>query len=214
MAALQTGADSTDGVDGGTGAGQPEVTRGLAALAANGGLDPGQLRRLGEELTYWADPDAAEERQRKRFERRYLCFGLTLDDTGTISGARGDALSFEIIKTAAEAFSPPGGTEDARTAAQRRMDGLTAACQAALDSGTAPARHGAAPHISVLADQATLAGQPGAAPAQAGSGAMLTAAQVMAMACRCEISVLTCRGGVPLDVGRIAAPRPRRSAAP
>ncbi len=114
------------------------------------GLDPRELRRLGEDLTYRADPDGVEERQRKRFERRYLSFGLTLDNVGTISGAGSDSLSVEIIRTAAEAFSPPGGTEDHRTAAQRRMDGLTAACQAALDSGRAGSRHGAMPHLTVL----------------------------------------------------------------
>ncbi|MBV9795816.1 MAG: DUF222 domain-containing protein, partial [Actinobacteria bacterium] len=63
------------------------------------GLDPRELRRLGEDLTYRADPDAVEERQKKRFERRYLSFGLTLDGAGTISGACSDGLSTEIIKT-------------------------------------------------------------------------------------------------------------------
>ncbi len=121
------------------------------------GLDPGALRRLGQELLYRTDPDAVEERERKRFERRHLSLGFTLDDTGTLSGACGDTLSWEIIKTAVHAFGPPGGTEDTRTAAQRRMDGLTAACQAALDSGTAGTRHGAAPHLSVLVDEQTLA---------------------------------------------------------
>ena len=122
------------------------------------GLDPGALRRLGQELLYRADPDAVEERERKRFERRHLSFGFTLDDTGTISGACGDTLSWEIIKTAVHAFGPPLGSEDCRTAAQRRMDGLTAACQAALDSGAAGTRHGAAPHLSVLVEEQTLAG--------------------------------------------------------
>src|SRR5258707_618874 len=70
-------------------------------------LDPGQLRHLGEELLYRADPDGVEERERKRFERRHLSFGFTLDGSGTITGATGDALSAEIIKTAAHAFGPP-----------------------------------------------------------------------------------------------------------
>ncbi len=82
---------------------------------------------------------------------------MTLDDTGTLSGACGDTLSLEIIKTAVHAFGPPLGSQDTRTAAQRRMDGLTAACQAALDSGTAGTRHGAAPHLSILVDEQTLA---------------------------------------------------------
>jgi hypothetical protein len=202
-------------------------------------LDPGQLRRLGEELIYRADPDRAEERERKRFERRHLSFGLTLDHAGTLSGACGDTLSAEIIKTAVHAFGPPLGTEDTRTAAQRRMDGLTAACQAALDSGTAGTRHGAAPHLSIMVDEHTLAdgaagpsttgtgtsatdrpngnpappgipgptggspaAWPGPPPARTGYGAMLTARQVLALACRADLSVIRWSDGIPLDVGR------------
>jgi hypothetical protein len=174
------------------------------------GLDPRELRRLGEDLTYRADPDAVEERQRKRFERRYLSFGITLDNVGTISGACSDVLSMEIIRTAAEAFSPPGGGEDRRTAAQRRMDGLTAACQAALDSGTAGSRHGAMPHLTILLD--AQAGHPDAAPsgepdvtpgpARTSNGALLTAHQILTLACRAEISLIRWRDGLPLDVGR------------
>jgi hypothetical protein len=203
------GPERSEGPDGSDPAGSPDAgpeqsdSPAPASLEVTGGLDPGQLRHLGEELTYRADPDAVEERQRKRFERRHLSFGLTMDDTGTISGACGDGLSLEIIKTAADAFSPPGGAGDTRTAAQRRMDGLTAACQAALDSGTAATRHGAAPHLSILTDEATLSGDEGAPPASTGYGTRLTARQVMALACRAEISLIRCRDGVPLDVGRM-----------
>jgi hypothetical protein len=182
-------------------------------------------------------------------------------------------LSLEIIKTAVHAFGPPGGTEDSRTAAQRRMDGLTAACQAALDSGTAGTRHGAAPHLSVLVEEQTLAGAEdrcatsgtgttgtgttgtrtagtrtagtrtagtrtagatdgccartgtqttgtgtagathgptlcptpgplGPPPARTGFGAMLTARQVLALACHAELSIIRWSDGIPLDVGR------------
>ena len=192
------------------------------------GLDPRELRRLGEDLTYRADPDGVEERQRQRFERRYLSFGITLDNTGTISGACGDALSMEIIRTAAEAFSPPGGSHDRRTAAQRRMDGLTAACQAALDSGTARTRHGARPHLTILLDAEgghpsdTQPGQPepggtqrerpadpprpgpgpGPGPGRTAHGAMLTARQILTLACHADISLIRWRDGLPLDAGR------------
>ena len=216
-------------------------------------LDPGQLRRLGDELIYRADPDGAEERERKRFERRHLSFGFTLDGSGTITGATGDALSAEIIKTAVHAFGPPLGKDDTRTAAQRRMDGLTAACAAALDSGKAGTRHGAAAHLSIMVDEHTLAhgtgspetgttgtraagtgtgagsdpadtsatggpspasspgdrpapagatGRLGPPPAQTGYGALLTARQVLALACRADLSVIRWRDGIPLDVGR------------
>ena len=262
--------------DQGAAPGESAPSGGQAVLGAVGslgrwgipGLDPGALRRLGQELLYRADPDAVEEKQRKRFERRHLSFGFTLDDTGTLSGACGDTLSLEIIKTAVHAFGPPGGTEDSRTAAQRRMDGLTAACQAALDSGTAGTRHGAAPHLSVLVEEQTLAGAEdrcatsgtgtagatdgccaqtstgtagtgtagatdgccartgtqttgtgtagathgptlcptpgplGPPPARTGFGAMLTARQVLALACHAELSIIRWSDGIPLDVGR------------
>jgi hypothetical protein len=121
------------------------------------GLDTARFRQFADEVAYRADPAAAEERELRRWEKRHLSFGLTLDSTGVLSGTCGDAVSYEIVRTAAEAFSPPGGQGDPRTSAQRRMDGLVAACKAALDGGSAPERHGAAPHISVLVKDETLA---------------------------------------------------------
>ena len=140
--------------------GLSEVTAGHAErvlLDHAPGLDTARFRQFAEEVAYRADPDAADERERRRWDRRHLSFGLTLDSTGMLSGVCGDAVSYEIVRTAAEAFSPPGGQGDARTAAQRRMDGLVAACRAALDGGTAPGRHGAAPHITILVKDETLA---------------------------------------------------------
>ena len=134
------------------------------------GLDTARLRQFADEVAYRADPGAAEEREKKRWDKRHLSFGLTLDNTGVLSGSCGDAVSYEIVRTAAEAFSPPGGQLDTRTAAQRRMDGLVAACKAALDGGSAPERHGSAPHITVLVKDETLAQAAAQAAAQAGAG--------------------------------------------
>jgi Domain of unknown function (DUF222) len=178
------------------------------------GLDVGRLRQFGEEIAYRAAPDKAEERERKRWEKRYLSFGLTLDDTGAISGSCGDTASFEIVRTAAEAFAPPGGQFETRTAAQRRMDGLVTACKVALNTGAAQQRHGAAPHVSVLVRDETLAQAAGAAwaatapPARTGHGAMLTARQVLAMCCGAQISAIRWQDGLPLDVGRAARTEP------
>jgi hypothetical protein len=121
------------------------------------GLDTARFREFADEVAYRADPGAADEREKRRWDKRHLSFGLTLDSTGMLSGTCGDAVSYEIVRTAAEAFGPPGGQADARTAAQRRMDGLVAACKAALDGGQAPERHGAAPHITILVKDETLA---------------------------------------------------------
>jgi hypothetical protein len=135
------------------------------------GLDTARLRQFADEVAYRADPGAAEERENKRWDKRHLSFGLTLDNTGVLSGSCGDAVSYEIVRTAAEAFSPPAGQLDTRTAAQRRMDGLVAACKAALDGGSAPERHGSAPHITVLVKDETLAQAAAYAAAAQGAGA-------------------------------------------
>ena len=121
------------------------------------GLDTARFREFAAEVAYRADPGVAEEREKRRWERRHLSFGSPWTAPGMLSGTCGDAVSYEIVRTAAEAFGPPGGQADARSAAQRRMDGLVAACKAALDGGQAPERHGAAPHITILVKDETLA---------------------------------------------------------
>ena len=172
------------------------------------GLDTARLRQFAGEVAYRANPGAAEEREKRRWDKRHLSFGLTLDDTGMLSGACGDAVSYEILRTAAEAFAPPGGQLDTRTAAQRRMDGLVAACKAALDGGSAPQRHGSAPHVSVLVKDETLARAPGAPPAQTGHGTLLTARQVLALCCGAKVGAIRWRDGLPLSVGRTARTEP------
>jgi Domain of unknown function (DUF222)/HNH endonuclease len=94
------------------------------------------------------------------------------------------------------------------------MDGLTAACQAALDSGAAGSRHGAMPHLSILLEEHSGPGDPehlgtqdhtqspAGSPARTEHGAMLTARQVLTLVCRAEISVIRWKDGLPLNVGR------------
>ena len=52
------------------------------------------------------------------------------------------------------------------------------------------------------AGPAGAAGLPGPPPARTGYGALLTARQVLALACRADLSVIRWRDGIPLDVGR------------
>lgn len=172
--------------------------------AAARGVGIGELRQLGEEIAYRAGPDAAEEWERRRWEKRHLSFGLTFGGAGVLSGACGDTVSLEIVRTAAEAFAPPGGACDIRTAAQRRMDGLVTACKTALDTARAPERHGTAPHVSILVRDETLAQAAGAPPARTGHGAMLTARQVLALCCGARLTAIRWQDGLPLDVGRTA----------
>ena len=121
------------------------------------GLDTARFRQFAAEVAYRADPGAADEREKRRWERRHLSFGLTLDSTGMLSGTCGDAVSYEIVRTAAEAFGPPGGQA-------RRPDRGAAAdgrpgrrLQSRPGRRAAPERHGAAPHITILVKDETLA---------------------------------------------------------
>ena len=121
------------------------------------GLDTARLRQFADEVAYRADPDGGGGAGTAPLGETAP---VVRADPGQHRGAVRDVRRrglYEIVRTAAEAFSPPGGQGDPRTAAQRRMDGLVAACKAALDGGSAPERHGAAPHISVLVKDETLA---------------------------------------------------------
>ena len=104
-------------------AGLGQDTAGLAEqvlLDHAPGLDTARFRQFAEEVAYRADPDAADEREQRRWDKRHLSFGLTLDNTGMLSGTCGDAVSYEILRTAAEALTPRGGQG-------RRPDGGAAA---------------------------------------------------------------------------------------
>ena len=57
------------------------------------GLDTARFREFAAEVAYRADPGAADEREKRRWEQRHLSFGLTLDSTGMLSGTCGDAVS-------------------------------------------------------------------------------------------------------------------------
>jgi len=195
------------------------------------GLDTARFRQFAREVAYRADPDAAEEREKKRWDKRHLSFGLTLNDTGSaVGGVRGRGGPMRSSAPPPRRFAPPGGQLDTRTAAQRRMDGLVAACKAALDGGSAPERHGAAPHVSILVHDENP--RPGRGPGrgrepgrrarpgggaracrptrspvrrrQTGHGTLLTARQVLALCCGAQV------GADPL--ARRPAPRVGRTA--
>jgi hypothetical protein len=170
------------------------------------GLDTARLRQFADEVAYRADPEVAEEREKKRWDKRHLSFGLTLDSTGVLSGSCGDAVSYEIVRTAAEAFSPPAGQLDTRTAAQRRMDGLVAACKAALDGGSAAERHSSAPHITVLVKDETLAQAAAPAAAAQGTGAAPGYAAGAGTGAQAEAAGAAGAGGAPGEVGPAAQP--------
>ena len=112
------------------------------------GLDTARFRQFAEEVAYRVDPGAADEREQRRWDKRHLSFGLTLDAPGCCRDPAGTRSPMRSCGPRRRRSARRAGQAMAWTAAQRRMDGLVAACKAALDAGTAPERHGAAPHIT------------------------------------------------------------------
>ncbi len=100
------------------------------ALAADG--DVRATANLMRAFTHALDPDAADERALRRYERAGITISPLLDGGFTTSGTM-DETTGAAIKAAIDAASPLV-TGDTRTAARRRLDGLHAICRHWLDT--------------------------------------------------------------------------------
>jgi hypothetical protein len=122
------------------------------------------MRRFGHAL----DPDAADAAALARWERRGLTLPATLDGSVALRGTA-DEVSGATIATAVDLASPLLAG-DTRTAAQRRLDGLTEICRRYLADPAAPRRGGGGrPHLIVTVDAAGLPGEPAPAGSPPGS---------------------------------------------
>ncbi|HEX5497416.1 MAG TPA: DUF222 domain-containing protein [Mycobacteriales bacterium] len=170
--------------------------------AAAGGASPSDVRRLGEMIRYRADADGAQRDAARQHDRRYLWISELLDGSWRVDGTL-DPASGLAVKTAVDAFARRAGAADGRTPRQRRADGLAGVCQAALDAGVLPPRHEVRPHVNLVVEQTTLAGEPGAAPATSGYGTHLVGGAARGVACDATVSTITVDArGLPLNVGR------------
>jgi hypothetical protein len=103
------------------------------------------------------DPESADAAAMRRWERRGLTLAPMLDGAMDIRGTA-DETSGAVLATAVDTIAPlePG---DARSGAQRRLDGLTEICRRFLADPDAPRRGGGGrPHLIVTIDQAGLLG--------------------------------------------------------
>jgi hypothetical protein len=174
----------------------------LVALARSS--DPGRLRVATEHLRYCADPDAADRKAIKAYEKRELSVTQTVWGMVAISGIL-DPTSGATVLAALDAHMPPPREDDPRTAGQRRADALTEICRRSLDTGTAPEVNGEKPHLLVTLSYESLIGQLGAEPAALDWVGPIGAAQARMLACDCAVipAVLDSTSEV-LDIGRKA----------
>ncbi len=164
-------------------------------------------RDLRHAVAYWrqaADSVQARERARRVYEGRHLHVSPTMDGTVRIDGdldpESGQTL-ITALRSVEDAWSRDG-TDDIRTAPQRRTDALTELCRTWLDSSARPDVAGERPHVVVTVDLQSLEGRPGRTCELEDVGP-ITPETARRIACDAGVSRVITRGASePLDVGR------------
>jgi len=171
-------------------------------LSAAHAKDPAELRQAAREIRHRVDAEgtarqALEQRRKRRLHLFNLPDGM-LGLEGALPPEGGVALRLTL-----EALTgvPPKG--DRRTQQQRHADALMELCERQLDSGTLPRVNGRKPHLTVVVQAETLAGQPGAPGAQLEGSGPISRETARRLLCGGSVSLLTVdKKGVALDLGR------------
>src|SRR5437868_4221876 len=112
-------------------------------------------RRVARHLRHCLDPDAALTDDLHQHHRRYLHLSETLDGVWYLDG-RLDAEGGAILRTTLDAIAGTPSAGEQRSAAQRRADALVELGCRDLDRGELARAGGQRPHLSLIADLATL----------------------------------------------------------
>jgi Domain of unknown function (DUF222) len=144
-------------------------------------LDPARLRRLAGHLREVVDPDAAEERTRRRLERRGLWLAATFEGMVDVKGLL-DPEAGEAVQAALAPLARPAGPDDQRSGAQRRADALGELARRALQAGDLPKEGGLRPQLTITTDFASLRAQAGVG-GTGGWGGILPPETVGRLAC-------------------------------
>ncbi len=164
-------------------------------------------RELRVAIAYWcqaADATGAEERARRLWEGRHLHVSPTIEGTVRIDGSV-DPESGQSLITALGAIQDSwakDGSEDPRSAPQRRADALVELCRAYLDRSDRPQVAGERPHVVITVDLQSLRGKPGRRSELEDTGP-ITPETARRLACDAGVSrIITMGTSEPLDVGR------------
>jgi hypothetical protein len=117
--------------------------------------DPAGLRQVVTSLEYTVDPDGADARARRRFERRGVWFTVTFDGMVVVRGMLPPE-GGQIVQAALEPLSRPADAADTRSGGQRTADALTEVASRQLESGQLPKTGGVRPQLSVIVDLPSL----------------------------------------------------------
>jgi hypothetical protein len=107
-------------------------------------LDPPRLRRVLAHLQQVTDPEAADQRAQRQYERRGVWLSPTLDGMVAVGGL----LEPEAGQTLAAALEPlarPANADDLRSGSQRQADALAELARRQLEAGQLPQTGGSDP---------------------------------------------------------------------
>jgi Domain of unknown function (DUF222) len=118
-------------------------------------LDPFGLRQVVTHFEYTVDPDRADARAQRRYERRGVWVTTTMDRMVAVRGVM-DPEAGQTLLAALEPLSRPADAADTRTGGQRTADALTELARRQLEGGQLPKMGGVRPQLSVIIDPPSL----------------------------------------------------------
>ena len=165
-------------------------------------LDAGRLRQYLRNIRHAYQPEAAVKEETEQRLQRELTIASTLDGMVYLRGVAHPEAG-AVVDAALSALAIKTGSDDTRSPGQRRWDALEHICRAYLDSGQLPAHGGIRPHLTLIADLATILGSPGARMADLGYTGQLSGEAARRIACDAAISrIITDGPSAILDAGR------------
>lgn len=126
------------------------------------------VRTAAKHLHYVLDPDGSLIDAQHQFDRRHLTMAPLMDGMTSLTGLL-DPESAALLTTALEPFLVPADSDDSRSAAQRRADGLVQIVQSACDHALLPVSGGERPHLNILLDPRAAQPNPHTALSDAGT---------------------------------------------
>ncbi len=177
-----------------------KVEAGLVEVAER--TDPLTLADACRRLRIKAAPEQAAADEWSAFEQRDLSISKTFEGLVAINGVL-DPLGGETVMAALHALSGPSGTDDLRTAGQRRADALVELSRRSLAFGDLPLVGGERPHVSAIVPLAEVEERSGAEPGELGWTGPVSGALIRRILCDAAVTRVVVDGASqPLDVGR------------
>jgi hypothetical protein len=160
-----------------------------------------ELRKLCRLAWHVANPDGFFKEAEADFTQRYFHVNQLPDGMFAVDGVL-DPVGGAAFKTAVDVLAKPKGSEDERTARQRRADAVGELALHAMEQGKLPRRHSVKPHINLTMTLEGLKGELGVPPADLDLSLPISVRTAERIACDCTMSRVLLADSMVIDVGR------------